>query len=425
MSIGASSITLLDATSGLFSGYGIDIRSGSGLVYATSGEAIDPGLRQRVKQFPVSGLVTPDPTIGQVFYLTQENSQWTLAAFDRTTLSSLWRFVVPDNSGTPSSLVSCGSGLLAFQTSDGKIFIINTATLPNQFLANLSLAESASPNPATPGAAVTFTTTVTNRGPARATGVVLTNALPGGTSLISLASSQGVCTNDGGTLVCTLGTLDAGASATMTFVVLPAAGGTVRAVSGVVFSEQDPDASDNIATGVTYVQESRSDGIQTFQLATSDLVYDPFGKRLYLSVPAGTVGEGNSIMTLDPVTGMIGSPLPVGNGPDKLALSGDGQIPLRWPGSRFSSTPGSIGYSDTRSAVFSREWIAGGRYGGCAAESCRGSSFKTPRGWWKSPARWCRGLRRGHATIPDDVRSRLCKRHCLLGFPDDTLRLWK
>ena len=249
----------------------------------------------------------------------------TLAAFDRTTLSSLWRFVVPDNSGTPSSLVSCGSGLLAFQTSDGKIFIINTATLPNQFLANLSLAESASPNPATPGAAVTFTTTVTNRGPARATGVVLTNALPAGTSLISLASSQGVCTNDGGTLVCTLGTLDAGASATMTFVVLPAAGGTVRAVSGVTFNEQDPDPSDNIATGVTYVQESRSDGIQTFQLATSDLVYDPFGKRLYLSVPAGTVGEGNSIMTLDPVTGRIGSPLPVGNGPDKLALSGDGQ----------------------------------------------------------------------------------------------------
>ena len=232
---------------------------------------------------------------------------------------------MPDNSGTPSSLVNCGSGLLAFQTSDGKIFIINTATLPNQFLANLSLAESASPNPATPGAAVTFTTTVTNRGPARATGVVLTNGLPAGTSLISLGSSQGVCTNNGGTLVCTLGNLDAGASATMTFVVLPAAGGTVRAVSGVKFNEQDPDPSDNIATGVTYMQESRSDGIQTFQLATSDLVYDPFGKRLYLSVPAGTVGEGNSIMTLDPVTGMIGSPLPVGNGPDKLALSGDGR----------------------------------------------------------------------------------------------------
>jgi hypothetical protein len=56
-------------------------------------------------------------------------------------------------------------------------------------------------------------------------------------------------------------------------------------------------------------------------LATNDIIYDPNSKMIYASTP-GTPG---TITPIDPTNGTIGTPIPVGNEPKKLARSDDGQ----------------------------------------------------------------------------------------------------
>ena len=51
--------------------------------------------------------------------------------------------------------------------------------------ANLSLTKTASPNPAIAMANLTYRITVTNNGPSPATGVTVTDTLPGGVSFVS------------------------------------------------------------------------------------------------------------------------------------------------------------------------------------------------------------------------------------------------
>ncbi len=62
-------------------------------------------------------------------------------------------------------------------------------------------------------------------------------------------------------------------------------------------------------------------------LRTNDLVYDSNSGLIYASVPSSAgPPNGNSIVKIDPVTGMAGSPVFVGSEPTKLALSQDGQF---------------------------------------------------------------------------------------------------
>jgi len=62
--------------------------------------------------------------------------------------------------------------------------------------------------------------------------------------------------------------------------------------------------------------------VSTLSLTTNDLVYDKVSGRIYASIP-GTPG---SITIIDPVTGTIGASVVVGNQPNKLAISDDGQF---------------------------------------------------------------------------------------------------
>jgi DNA-binding beta-propeller fold protein YncE len=56
-------------------------------------------------------------------------------------------------------------------------------------------------------------------------------------------------------------------------------------------------------------------------LATNDMIYDPKTQRVYASIP----GNPGSIRSIDPTTGDVGTPIPVGSEPMKLALSDNGQ----------------------------------------------------------------------------------------------------
>ena len=64
-------------------------------------------------------------------------------------------------------------------------------------------------------------------------------------------------------------------------------------------------------------------------LSSNDIVYDAGTQKIYASVPNGaTSGQANTITPVDPVTGALGTPIPVGTGanPNLLAVSDDNQF---------------------------------------------------------------------------------------------------
>jgi uncharacterized repeat protein (TIGR01451 family) len=84
--------------------------------------------------------------------------------------------------------------------------------------ANLNITKTASPTQVTEGGAFSYTITVQNSGDASATNVVVTDDLDNNLTGVSVSASQGTCDPVGAdnTIECDLGTIAAGASATVT-----------------------------------------------------------------------------------------------------------------------------------------------------------------------------------------------------------------
>jgi uncharacterized repeat protein (TIGR01451 family) len=105
-----------------------------------------------------------------------------------------------------------------------------------------------------------YTITVGNAGPSDATGVTLSDVWPTGFSLGLVSPSQGSCTPIGGgpDFSCALGTIAAGASATVSVAyTVPAAtpGGDQTEIVSVASAIVDPNAADDAAADTTTVLE--------------------------------------------------------------------------------------------------------------------------------------------------------------------------
>ena len=61
-------------------------------------------------------------------------------------------------------------------------------------------------------------------------------------------------------------------------------------------------------------------------IPNNSMVYDPANGLFYLSVPsAAGAPYGNTIVSVDPLTGSLGTPIPVGSEPNRLAITSDGK----------------------------------------------------------------------------------------------------
>jgi len=88
---------------------------------------------------------------------------------------------------------------------------------------------------------------VRNEGPDAASAVKVVDALPVGGPTVDVASTQGTCAVEAGGLVCELGALDVGASATITYDVVPEQPGILANAATVFGVEGDPDQANNSA----------------------------------------------------------------------------------------------------------------------------------------------------------------------------------
>lgn len=128
--------------------------------------------------------------------------------------------------------------------------------------ADLGVSIAMAPNPCRLTTPVSYTVMVTNRGPATAASVVLSNFLPAGFNFISADPSQGAWTNDGEGIVVFLGDIPANRSAVMTIEAVADAPGTNSTWVKLANGYPDPNPYNNSARLVSIVYVDRdSDGI--------------------------------------------------------------------------------------------------------------------------------------------------------------------
>ncbi|HEY2951323.1 MAG TPA: immunoglobulin domain-containing protein, partial [Verrucomicrobiae bacterium] len=139
------------------------------------------------------------------------------------------------------------AGGLSFDgpAADGEVEDYAVTLVP---VADLMVSKIQSANPIAVSSNLVYTITVTNAGPSPATGVVLTDALPGGVTFVSASASQGSCAQNAGTVTCSLDSVSNGSVATVTITVVPDATGTITNSASVTANELDLNLADNTAS---------------------------------------------------------------------------------------------------------------------------------------------------------------------------------
>ena len=129
-----------------------------------------------------------------------------------------------------------------------------TFTFPNPPQVDLSITKSASPTEITLGKGnITWTIVVKNNGPDTDTGVKTADPLPAGTTFVSVSTTKGTCT--GGSIInCTIGTMAAGETVTITLVTTPTQAGTLVNNVTVVGDVPEVTTNNNSASAAAVVK---------------------------------------------------------------------------------------------------------------------------------------------------------------------------
>jgi uncharacterized repeat protein (TIGR01451 family) len=156
----------------------------------------------------------------------------------------------------PASIGATGTyTILTTNPGDSTIDQLTTVagdTITEADGADLAVTITYSPDSVTEGEILTYSLSISNSGPQAATDLILTNTLPDGANLVSSTPSIGACSGTS-TITCVMGTLDNGATATVSIVVAVTGLGTISNTATVTSNVSDPSLGNNTATESTEV----------------------------------------------------------------------------------------------------------------------------------------------------------------------------
>jgi uncharacterized repeat protein (TIGR01451 family) len=165
--------------------------------------------------------------------------------------------------------------------------------------ADLSVSQSASPSPALEGGSVTYSETVSNAGPSDANAVTLTDTLPGTATFGSATPSQGTCSQSSGVVTCSLGTIAAGGTATISVSVTVSPSSTTALANAlsVVSAVSDPNTANNSSSLTTSVTTATDLAVTSFTAAPNPVSVG--GSLVYTAVVAnqGAVNAAGATLT--------------------------------------------------------------------------------------------------------------------------------
>lgn len=156
------------------------------------------------------------------------------------------------------------------------ITAVTTTTVKRPF-ANVAVTKVHSPSPAAVCTPITYTLTVVNNGPFPATGIVLIDQLPSSVEVLNICTSKGHCSRQcHNEVVCRIGTLAVGKSASINITVKPCLSGLITNTALVTANEDDIYPENNQVTDSVNVL-SLSDLLQVLfdeinELAASEVI---------------------------------------------------------------------------------------------------------------------------------------------------------
>jgi uncharacterized repeat protein (TIGR01451 family) len=175
--------------------------------------------------------------------------------------------VLQANSGTPSgtnitdtasaSATNVIPGLTS-NTASATVLIASASS------ADMAITKTGTPNPVTQQTTLTYMLAVKNNGPATTTNVTVQDVLPSTVLYSGSTSTQGTCSEAGGTVSCLLGTMANGATATIFIVVFPQQAGSITNTATVTADQSDPNPANNTASQTELVVASTKVTLRSF-----------------------------------------------------------------------------------------------------------------------------------------------------------------
>ena len=176
------------------------------------------------------------------------------------------------NAATTAGTMITSTFMESSTTSDpnaanGSVMLSTIVAVPND--ADVSVTKSGSPNPVNLNSTLVYTIQVRNNGPAVATNVMLSDTLPAAVTYVSSSSTQGTCTQAGGTVTCNnIGTMSVGELVVVTINVTATtySSGSL-ATNTVTITHSDPDANpaNNTATFASTIQATTAVQLASFR----------------------------------------------------------------------------------------------------------------------------------------------------------------
>jgi uncharacterized repeat protein (TIGR01451 family) len=181
--------------------------------------------------------------------------------------SGTFTLVLQVNSGTPSGTnitdtdTATATNLVPSLTSNSANATVVVASASS---ADVAVVKTATPSPVTQGTPLTYTVTVTNNGPSSATNVTVTDTLPSVVTYLSSTTTQGSCSEAGGTVTCLLGTMANAGTATISILTIPGSSGIVSNTATVTADQTDPVPANNSSTQTETITAPTSVTLQSF-----------------------------------------------------------------------------------------------------------------------------------------------------------------
>ncbi len=320
------------ATNSNLGGSNSEIRAVGDRIYGSSGAVYDGNSLLKLGTIPSSGPHCPDGVLNRTYFLEKTSSSGNydrIGSYDSSSFTLIRQMSMPSVGTTTGSLIRLGTHGLAFRSATNVHLVSSAPLVPASLPADLAVTVTASPVPAMAGLPFVYTVQVKNLGPNPARGVVLSSTLSSGQTLQTAVSSSGSPVVSGSLVTWLPPDLANAATATLTLTVQAGSAGSISCTAKTISNVVDPDFSNNVAARLVNVGYlTGTDSINPIRLAAKSLLADPTRNLLWAAIPSTVeVPFGNSVVSIDPLTGLVADPIPLDASPNEgaIALSGNGR----------------------------------------------------------------------------------------------------
>ena len=213
--------------------------------------------------------------------------------------------ITANAAGSITNMATVSANGIHYDNTDDTATVVTTVTPA----ANVAVSITDAPDPVTIGSNLTYSIVVTNQGPSPAAAVNVTNTLPGTLNFVSSQTTIGVCNPpSGGRVSCNLGTLLAGASATITIVGSATTAGNISDSVSAFSSTPDPVSANNSASTTTHVNARPSISPITNRFTLEDTPVSAISFTIGDAETASgslTLGAASSDITIVPLSNIV------------------------------------------------------------------------------------------------------------------------